>query len=301
MENYSSFLFTRRFNDTQKFKLAMSLLDKVIYNEDILSNPQLAAEAWFSAVIYKPLSKYLDCLQQLKLAIRLGGKSYGWDFSLHIKNAEKLQHPDLEWLKKLINVLNGKDTTGILKDWKRWLLLKTDEYVTTTKLSEDDELFIKNPCFHRNSFSEIKTEKNFVLQSPDNSFEFDDIPMPFDTDISFNLDLENDPSLCEDNPPINSPSQNEKKKQNKDLKRKSFEEIERTDGIKRRKLSSTKRVPFSENNTIDNKMKTPTIDNTKKQVTPLKRQPDKETKVTPTNYSNSIFQAYLSTSKLRKK
>ena len=57
--------------------------------------------------------KLKESLHNLKIAVTLGGRSYGWDFTKHFKLVESQSYlkNQLPWLQKLAQVITrGKNT-----------------------------------------------------------------------------------------------------------------------------------------------------------------------------------------------
>lgn len=113
--NYAGLLFARGQMDE-----ARSVLDIAI---DLLDGKQPAtinAECWMYAYCCAPLA-YTNALIELKRLIReFSIRTDEWDFSGVIAQALKANHPESEWLPRLVDVLADRASVKTLDAWAAW-------------------------------------------------------------------------------------------------------------------------------------------------------------------------------------
>jgi Tfp pilus assembly protein PilF len=113
--NYAGFLLSRG-----RREAGLSLLAKVLEMRELEKRPGLAAECWFYAFAHRPAEQQLDALANLRRVLIDGARSPGWDLSQNIERARQDGHPDVEWLEKLAQVINGKADISELDGWDKW-------------------------------------------------------------------------------------------------------------------------------------------------------------------------------------
>lgn len=127
LTNYVGFLFSQQTKRSRED--AIKILDKILYSEDFIEkNSDLACECWFLALLYCPERKK-EIISNLKLALHLGGRSLGWDFTIHINyakeqrnnpNVEKDSLLDLKWILNLEKIISKGADLSLLQEWKEW-------------------------------------------------------------------------------------------------------------------------------------------------------------------------------------
>jgi tetratricopeptide (TPR) repeat protein len=151
LTNTAAFLLAS--NPTKYLNEGLRLLDKVLYSEGLTEKePALAVEAWFYALIYKPLDRFAESLRSLKIAMRAGGRALGWDLSMHLSYALKNNHPHLQWLTVLADVLMGHASVEKLRGWEAWqraytghILSESKSLTTDTRKTDGTSLLISKP------------------------------------------------------------------------------------------------------------------------------------------------------------
>ena len=78
-------------------------------------------ECWMYAYCCWPVEKHTQALSQLKtLLLQTEIRTGEWDFSGVIAQAEKMNHPEANWLPKLAEVVSGRATPATLNKWAAW-------------------------------------------------------------------------------------------------------------------------------------------------------------------------------------
>jgi tetratricopeptide (TPR) repeat protein len=113
--NYVGFLLAAGRRDE-----GLPLLDRILGMLGLTGRTDLPAECWFYALAHRPAEQRREALANLKRVLVGGGRSRDWDLSRNIERARQDGHPDVEWLEKLAQVINGKADISVLDEWDKW-------------------------------------------------------------------------------------------------------------------------------------------------------------------------------------
>jgi len=98
----------------------LKMLDSAIDLSKTDNTPGLHAELWFYAFAHRPAKDRPEALRNLKRVLKDGDRSPGWDVSANIERARLDGHPDVEWLRKLADVISGGADIETLDAWDKW-------------------------------------------------------------------------------------------------------------------------------------------------------------------------------------
>lgn len=100
-----------------KDKRAWEVIEKAF---DLAREEPLLAELWFYTLALGPESKAQQALEELAVIVSAGGRSMEWNFSGILDRAAKQDHPDIEWLRILADVIADRTPVEALKGWDKW-------------------------------------------------------------------------------------------------------------------------------------------------------------------------------------
>lgn len=113
--NYAGFLLGRG-----KFEQGIRILEKIISQLPLVDFTSLEVAVWFFAFAHWQLDKRTNALSKLRTVLLEGKRLKFCDFSLNLERAKKDNHPEIEWLYKLADVINEKADIKILDGWSLW-------------------------------------------------------------------------------------------------------------------------------------------------------------------------------------